>query len=191
MDHPDFRYEIQNGYVNPARDIMKGGNLEWFSVQHWVAAEQDNVTAALVPVDGHLVTLGDVVRGAWPKEFGSRKGTIFSYLMSNYWETNWPAGQGGDYTFRYAVTSGPSLSPGVLSRLGWQEMSPIEIDEILSRIFSMANPHERHFCWAFIFRRGLGTSCYPHGNRFRDFSDLFFRANISDADFCRAYLRVG
>jgi len=130
MDHPEFRYEIQNGYVNPARDIMKGGNLEWFSVQHWVAADQDNASVALVPVDDHLVTLGDIVRGAWPKDFGNRKGTFFSYLMSNYWETNWPAGQGGDYTFRYAVTSGRNLSAGTLSRLGWEEMSPIEANEI-------------------------------------------------------------
>jgi hypothetical protein len=140
MEHPDFRYEIQNGYVNPARDIMKGGNLEWFSVQHWVAIDQDNVSAALVPVDAHLVTLGDIVRGAWPREFGSRKGTIFSYLMSNYWETNWPAGQGGDYTFRYAVTSGRNLSPGALSRLGWEEMSPIEINEIKSQDKAITPP---------------------------------------------------
>jgi hypothetical protein len=140
MDRPEFRYEIQNGFVNPARDIMKGGNLEWFSVQHWVAADQDNVSAALVPVDGHLVTLGDIVRGAWPKEFGNRKGTIFSYLMSNYWETNWPAGQGGDYTFRYAVTSGRNLSPGALSRLGWEEMAPIEINEITSEDKAVAPP---------------------------------------------------
>jgi hypothetical protein len=139
-EYPGFRYEIQNGYVNPARDIMKGGNLEWFSVQHWVAVDQDNVSVALVPVDAHLVTLGDIVRGAWPKEFGSRKGTIFSYLMSNYWETNWPAGQGGDYTFRYAVTSGRNLSPGALSRLGWEEMSPIEINEIKSQDKAITPP---------------------------------------------------
>jgi hypothetical protein len=140
MEHPEFRYEIQNGYVNPARDIMKGGNLAWFSVQHWVAVDQDNVSAALVPVDAHLVTLGDIVRGAWPREFGSRKGTVFSYLMSNYWETNWPAGQGGDYTFRYAVTSGQNLSPGALSRLGWEEMSPIEINEIKSQDKAITPP---------------------------------------------------
>ncbi len=140
MDHPEFRYEIQNGYVNPARDIMKGGNLEWFSVQHWVAADQDNASVALVPVDAHLVTLGDIVRGAWPREFGSRKGSIFSYLMSNYWETNWPAGQGGDYTFRYAVTSGRNLSAGALSRLGWEEMSPIEVNEIKSQDKAISPP---------------------------------------------------
>jgi len=140
MEHPEFRYEIQNGFVNPAHDIMKGGNLEWFSVQHWLAVDQDSFSAALVPVDAHLVTLGDIVRGAWPKEFGSRKGTVFSYLMSNYWETNWPAGQGGDYTFRYALTSGRDLNPGALSRLGWEEMAPLEIDEIKPQDKAVALP---------------------------------------------------
>jgi alpha-mannosidase len=134
MDHPEFRYEIQNGYVNPARDIMKGGNLEWFNVQHWVAADQDNVSAALVPVDAHMVTLGDIVRGTWPKEFGRRKGSIFSYMM-----TNW-SGQGRDYTFRYAVTSGGNLEAGALSRLGWEEMSPIEMDEITAQDKAISPP---------------------------------------------------
>jgi hypothetical protein len=129
MDHPEFRYEIQNGYVNPARDSLKSANMEWFSVQHWAAVDQNEMTAAVVPVDSFLMTFGDIVRGTWPKEFGNRKGTVFSYLMNNYWETNWPAGQGGDFTFRYAVTSGRKLSAGTLSRFGWEEMSPIEADE--------------------------------------------------------------
>jgi alpha-mannosidase len=140
MDHPEFRYEIQNGFVNPARDILKSGNFEWFSVQHWVAVDQDGISAVVVPVDGHLVTLGDIVRGTWPKEFGSRKGTVFSYLMNNYWETNWPAGQGGDYTFRYAVTSGRKLNPGVLSRFGWEAMSPIELNEIKAQDKAVISP---------------------------------------------------
>ncbi|MBZ5562388.1 MAG: hypothetical protein LAP13_08195, partial [Acidobacteriia bacterium] len=128
--HPRFRYASQNGFIDPAKDLMRGAGLEWFSVQQWVAADQDGVTAAIVPVDAHLVTLGDIVRGAWPKEFGERKGTIFSYIMNNYWDTNWPAGQGGETRFRYVLTSGRNLSAGALSRLGWEEMSPLEVDEI-------------------------------------------------------------
>ncbi len=30
----------------------------------------------------------------------SPKTNVDALTMSNYWETNWPAGQGGDYTFR-------------------------------------------------------------------------------------------
>jgi hypothetical protein len=94
MDHPQFQYEIQNGFVNPARDQLAGAGKEWFSVQHWVAAQEGNVTAALVPLDAPLVTLGDIFRATWPKDFEQRSGTIFSYVMNNYWDTNYSAGQG-------------------------------------------------------------------------------------------------
>jgi hypothetical protein len=130
MDQPQFRYEIQNGVVNPARDQMPGAGKEWFSVQHWVAVDQGGVAAALVPVDAPLVTLGDIIRGTWPREFGHRNGTIFSAVMNNYYFTNYAAGQGGDFTFRYVFTSGNNLDPGYLSRLGREEMSPLEIDQI-------------------------------------------------------------
>ena len=77
MDQPQFRYEIQNGFVNPAHDQMPGAAKEWFSVQHWVAADQGGMTAAIVPVDAFLITLGDIVRGTWPREFGQRTGHDF------------------------------------------------------------------------------------------------------------------
>jgi alpha-mannosidase len=131
MDHPDFHYEIQNGYVDPARDQLPGAGKEWFSVQHWVEADQGNTSVALVPIDASLVTLGDIVRGTWPLKFGERKGTIFSYVMNNYWFTNYRAGQGGAFTFRYVLTSDGEFSPQGLSQMGWSAMTPFEVDDII------------------------------------------------------------
>jgi alpha-mannosidase len=91
------------------------------------------VSAALVPVDAPLVCLGDIVRGTWPEKFTPRSGTIFSYVMNNYYFTNYAAGQGGDFNFRYVFTSGKELSPADLSRLGREEMSPLETDQITSQ----------------------------------------------------------
>ncbi|HEV2762135.1 MAG TPA: glycoside hydrolase family 38 C-terminal domain-containing protein, partial [Pyrinomonadaceae bacterium] len=34
---PEFKFEVQNGVVNPARDMMPGAGLEWFSAQNWVS----------------------------------------------------------------------------------------------------------------------------------------------------------
>ena len=133
MPHPQFRYEIQNGTVDPSLDQLPGAGKAWFSVQHWVAAEQDGVTAALVPVDAPLVCLGDIVRGTWPEKFSPRAGTIFSYVMNNYYFTNYAAGQGGDFNFRYVFTSGKDLSSPYLSRMGREEMSPLEADQITSQ----------------------------------------------------------
>jgi len=140
MDQPRFRYEIQNGFVDPAHDQLPGAGKEWFSVQHWVAADQDGVTAAIIPVDAPLFTLGDIVRGTWPREFGQRNGTIFSQVMNNYYFTNYAAGQGGDFTFRYVLTSGSNLQPAHLSRLGREEMSPLEFDQITPQDKALNSP---------------------------------------------------
>lgn len=133
MSHPEFRYEIQNGVVNPAKDLYPGAGKEWFSVQHWVTADQDGVAATVMPLDAPLLTLGDINRGAWPTRFGSRRGTIFSYAMNNYWHTNYRADQGGTFRFRYVVTSAGSTDPVGLSRMGWEEATPLEKDEITSQ----------------------------------------------------------
>ena len=130
MQQPQFKYAIQNGYIDPSKDLLPGGGREWFSIQQWVGVQQDKVAAAIVPVDAPFVALGDIVRGTWPKEFGDRKGTILSYVMNNYWDTNYVAGQGGDFTFRYVITSASSLDPPALSRMGWEALTPLETDEI-------------------------------------------------------------
>jgi alpha-mannosidase len=53
--------------------------------------------------------------------------------MNNYYFTNYAAGQGGEFTFRYVLTSGKDLPPAYLSRLGREEMSPLEVDQITSQ----------------------------------------------------------
>jgi alpha-mannosidase len=133
MQQPQFQYEIQNGVVDPAKDMYPGAGHEWFSVQHWVSAQQNGMSGTVMPLDAALVTLGDVNRGDWPTEFGKRPGTIFSYVMNNYWFTNYRAGQGGHFRFRYLVTSAPSTDPIQLSRMGWEEMTPLETDEVTSQ----------------------------------------------------------
>jgi alpha-mannosidase len=133
MEHPQFQYEIQNGVVDPAKDMYPGAGHEWFSVQHWVAVQQDGVSGTVMPLDTPLMTLGDINRGAWPTEFGQRPGTIFSYAMNNYWHTNYRAAQGGHFQFRYVVTSAASTDPAALSRMGWEEVTPLEEDEIRSQ----------------------------------------------------------
>ncbi|HXJ95565.1 MAG TPA: polysaccharide lyase family protein [Terriglobia bacterium] len=130
-ENPRFSYEIQNGWVDPARDMLKGANVAWFTVQHWVKVASGNLSVAMVPIDSPLITLGDIVRGTWPEEFEPKAGTIFSYAMNNYWHTNFRRVQSGDFTFRYAVTSGPDLPPAELARFGRAAMTPLEMGELV------------------------------------------------------------
>jgi len=130
---PSFSYEIQNGWVDPSKDMLKGAGLEWFSVGHWVKASAGDAEVAIVPVDAPLVTLGDINRGVWPEAFSAKSPTIFSYVMNNYWHTNYRAEQGGEATFRYVMTSGATLAPESLARFGRAAMTPLETDQVIDQ----------------------------------------------------------
>ena len=112
---------------------MKGGSLEWFNVQQWMAVHDANLAVGIVPLDASLASFGDINRGKWPGEFHPKSGTIFSYAMNNYWHTNYRAGQGGDFVFRYTVTSGSTVEGGALSHLGLEELRPMEINYVVGQ----------------------------------------------------------
>jgi hypothetical protein len=140
MAQPQFQYEIQTGVVDPSKDQYAGAGHEWFTVQHWIAAQQDGASAAILPLDAPLVTLGDINRGLWPEQFGQRPGTIFSYIMNNYWDTNYRAEQGGPFHFRYVFTSASTTDAASLSRLGWEEATPLEQNFVTTQDKAVSNP---------------------------------------------------
>jgi hypothetical protein len=76
--NPEFRYETQNSWVNPAKDELLGGSREWYAAGHWAAVSGDGVSAAIIPRDAPLVAFGDIVRGNWPSKFGREQQAFFS-----------------------------------------------------------------------------------------------------------------
>lgn len=131
VDHPSFRYQIQNGSVDPARDILQGGNREWFTVQDWVRVGNPQLAVAVTPLDAPLITLGDIDRGTWPKSFEPRSSTVFSFAINNYWHTDFRHFEEGPFTFRYVITSGSTLGDAQLSSFGKAEMTPLEAGQLI------------------------------------------------------------
>jgi hypothetical protein len=127
---PEFEYEGQSGTVNPARDELAGGCREWYAAGHWARVSGGGMSAAVIPVDAPLVTFGDINRGLWPERFEPKSSAIFSYALNNYWHTNFPRVQSGEFTFRYVVTSGATLDPAYLSRLGRESLTPLEVGQL-------------------------------------------------------------
>jgi alpha-mannosidase len=127
---PEFGYDTQNGWVDPAKDELPGGSHEWYAAQHWTAVRDAGFMAAMIPHDAPLVAFGDIVRGNWPTEFRPRSATVFSWVMTNYWGTNFAPQQGGEFTFHYSLVSGRALDPADLTRLGNEAMTPLEADQV-------------------------------------------------------------
>jgi len=130
-EKPTFRYEVPCGIVNANTDMLPSACLDWFTVQHFVEVEAPDVAIAWASPDAPLVCFQDINRGKWQTKLPMTNGHIYAYVMNNYWFTNYLAGQGGDFTFRFSITSRPvggaSLPRDSVAsaRFGWEVASPL------------------------------------------------------------------
>ena len=122
---PELAYQIQNAWVRPNADQLPGACRDWFTTQNVVVARDSGSAIAWATPDAPLITLTDINRGEWLKHLDIRNGWVFSYVMNNYWFTNYRAAQGGDLTFRYFVTSARSLPEAELARFSAATRSPL------------------------------------------------------------------
>ena len=141
VQSPEFAYATQQGWVDPAHDLLKSASLEWFNVQKWMAVYDPGMAVGIVPLDASLASFGDINRGLWPSEFTPKTSTLFSYAMNNYWHTNYRAGQGGTFTFRFVLTSAKDFDPPGLTRLGWESMEAPQMDSVINQD-KAGNPDE-------------------------------------------------
>ena len=122
---PTFRYEAPAAIVNVNQDMLPGACLDWFTVQHFVEiADADGAVAWATP-DAPLVCLQDINRGKWQTQLPLTTGHVYSYALNNYWNTNYLAGQGGDFHFRFSITSHPKNDSVASARFGWEVSNPL------------------------------------------------------------------
>jgi hypothetical protein len=130
--NPTFRFDSASGWINPEQDLLLGGCNEWFAPQNWVNVQDSNASMSLAMVDAPLVSLSDINRGRWPARFEKSSPTVFSYALNNYWFTNTPPGQSGEFVFRYALTSGGSFLPVRVARFAREVRAPLEVSHLQS-----------------------------------------------------------
>ncbi len=121
---PQIVVEVPNGYVRPEKDQIVGSCKDWYSAQNWVALFGKKLMLALTAPDSPLFMFGGINAGKWLTHI-ELNGRVFAYLMNNYWNTNYKASQGGDFSFRFFLFSSREKG-GVLEALrkGWEFSYP-------------------------------------------------------------------
>ncbi len=102
----EFRISSQWGYYNPGTELLPGSNMNFFSVNRWLDVSNKDFGVTWVTRDAPLVELDkitmDEIEYGWVNEVPVSQ-TFLSYIMNNYWETNYKASQGGKAVFRYCL----------------------------------------------------------------------------------------
>ncbi len=71
-----------------------------------------------------LLQLGDLNLGQFARHASVRRPHVYSWVMNNYWTTNFCASQEGEFRFGYALTSEAAPSIAEATRFGREEMVP-------------------------------------------------------------------
>jgi hypothetical protein len=104
LKNPEFKIEIPNGVLRPEKDQLQGSCKDWYCVQHQVSISDGNHTVVWASPDSPLISIQDINIGKWLEKLDIENGSLFSYIMNNYWYTNYKASQKG-CKMRYSITT--------------------------------------------------------------------------------------
>ena len=122
---PVVELEVPLGRMTVDRDQQPGGCRDWYCHAHWAWLHSATDGMLWSGPDTPLVTLNDVFRGAWRRRL-EPDGTLFAYVLHNYWYTNFAARQGGELAFRFRISPlAPGGDPAAPVRRGWAACDPL------------------------------------------------------------------
>ena len=129
LSNPSVEVEVPLGRMTVERDQQPGSCRDWYSHVHWVWLHDATDGILWSAPDTPLVTLNDIFRGQWRRTIAP-DGTLFAYVMHNYWYTNFAARQGGELRFRFRISAlapGAGGDAGEPVRRGWAACDPVYV----------------------------------------------------------------
>jgi len=125
LKNPEFKIEIPNGTMRPEKDQLKGACRDWYCAQHYVNISDGDHTVIWSSPDVPLVSIQNINTGKWLEKLEIRNGSLFSYVMNNYWYTNYKASQKG-CRVRYSITTqGKAIDNFDAIHFSWGYANPL------------------------------------------------------------------
>ncbi len=131
-----LEFEAQGGAVVPGVDQLPGTASDWNTIQAYAAIRSPHGEIVLVSEDAPLVQFGGINTGRFEYAGRPASNQIFSWVLNNYWVTNFCASQEGELRWKYRITSTSATARGTAARFGWSERIPL----VASMLPAAANP---------------------------------------------------
>jgi hypothetical protein len=118
-------YEGQGGLVRPGENQIPRSSSDWQTMQNFASLRNDEGQIVFVCDRAPLVQFGDINVGKWQEKAIIERPHIYSWVMNNYWFTNFRASQEGEFKWRYAISSSADAGNVFASRFGWGARTPL------------------------------------------------------------------
>jgi hypothetical protein len=124
--HIDLAYVV----YRPEADQVKAACKNYFTPEKWVDISNQNYGITFITHDAPLIEIGDITTDAnavgWSGTIRPSS-VIYSYVMNNYWGTNYKAEQSGKTTFRYTIQPHGMFLSAESEKMAAQESEPLVV----------------------------------------------------------------
>ncbi|MCC6490963.1 MAG: hypothetical protein IT364_25975, partial [Candidatus Hydrogenedentes bacterium] len=103
-------YEAQGGMVRPGKDQIPRSASDWQTIQNFIAVRGPGNQIIFGSSEAPLVQFGGLNYGKWQEMAAVEKPHVYSWVMNNYWFTNFRASQEGEFKWSYYITSTNDIS---------------------------------------------------------------------------------
>jgi hypothetical protein len=119
------RFDVASAIVRPDSDQLEGTARYVLTAQSFVDLSNPERGVTVATPDAPLVEIG----GMFAEQLGLRhlpvNSSFYSYVMNNYWHTNFKADQAGLATFRYVIRPHGTWDPDQAERFGMGVRRPL------------------------------------------------------------------
>jgi alpha-mannosidase len=136
MSDPVTRIDLGYGVFKPEADQLSGSCKDYFSAQRWVDVSNQQYGVTLTVLEAPLVEVGELHSELpsphnvnWRKHQGS-SAWIGSYVMNNYWYTNYKADQEGISSYHYSIQPHGLFNQTKAMRLGVERSQPLVVRQV-------------------------------------------------------------
>ncbi|MFV2068244.1 MAG: hypothetical protein ACC645_14825, partial [Pirellulales bacterium] len=145
-------YESQGGMIRPGKDQLPGSASDWQTVHGFLAVRGRDDQIIWGSDQAPLVQLGGIKLGAWQPIARVEKPHVYSWVMNNYWGTNFRATQQGEFRWSYYLTSTLDTSNRAATHFGWASRVPL-----VARVLPPGNANQAAVTAACLTRRKAAT----------------------------------
>lgn len=125
LTNAEIFFDVQGGIVRPGKDQIAGTASDWNTVQNFVALRSEKRQLLVSCPEIPLFQLGGLNLGNFSKDHQLSSSHFYSWVLNNYWTTNFKAYQEGEFTWRYFITVSDEPDLTTATRIGWNNMNPL------------------------------------------------------------------
>lgn len=136
-----LRYDLAYGVCQPNVDQIKGSNKNFITIENWVDISNTEYGLTWISKDAPLIEIGDIYNDPTAKGYLrelQETQTVISYVMNNYWETNYLAAQGGYAKFNYSLYPHTDYNPAFSEKRALEIQEPLIVQAVKQKVNSIS-----------------------------------------------------